>query len=427
MSLTAGHMETTQQRLPKWLTKPILATSKARKVTALLSRLQLNTVCQSARCPNKGECFAQGTATIMILGNVCTRTCAFCGVTKGRPNPVDPHEPWRVAWGAKELGLRYAVITSVARDDLPDGGAGWFAKTIQVLRARSKSPHVEVLVPDFLGDISALARVVEASPDVFNHNVETVPRLYDHLRPQADYRRSLRVLERAKRMGVNMVIKSGIMVGLGERPREVLTVMGDLRQVGCDVLTIGQYLCPSLKHYPVQEFVTPQSFNEYRLMAQDLGFLCVYSDPFVRSSYHARDLFRTLSKGEKEMRIDITARHFELTKALEDHVRERLRTLKKYFESIINAHVILSVEKYRHITEITLKISRLTMASREESDNMYTSIDGAVEKLERQVKRYKQKLKNHKAKKREKEEITEGESEEFFEFSEEGGEGAWQG
>ncbi|KPL18077.1 MAG: lipoyl synthase [candidate division Zixibacteria bacterium SM23_81] len=292
-------MDPVLQRLPKWLTKPILATSNTRKVAALLSRLQLNTVCQSARCPNKGECFAQGIATFMILGNVCSRNCAFCGVTKGRPNPVDPHEPWRVAWGARELGLRYAVITAVARDDLPDGGAGWFAKTIQALRARSKSPHVEVLVPDFLGDISALARVVEASPDVFNHNVETVPRLYSLLRPQADYRRSLWILDKAKEIDVTMVTKSGIMVGLGERPNEVLTVMRDLRRVGCDVLTVGQYLSPSRQHYPVREFITPQSFKEYHLMAQDLGFLSVYSAPFVRSSYHAEDLFQTLSQRRK--------------------------------------------------------------------------------------------------------------------------------
>jgi lipoic acid synthetase len=235
----------------------------------------------------------------MILGNVCTRRCAFCGVTKGQPNPVDPHEPRRVAWGARELGLRYAVITSVARDDLPDGGAGWFAKTIQALHEQFEGPCVEVLVPDFLGDISALARVVEASPDVFNHNVETVPRLYNLLRPQADYRRSLWILEKAKEIDVTMVTKSGIMVGLGERPHEVQAVMRDLRQASCDVLTVGQYLSPSRRHYPVREFITPQSFKEYHLMAQDLGFLCVYSAPFVRSSYHAGDLFQTLSQRRK--------------------------------------------------------------------------------------------------------------------------------
>lgn len=426
MRITSPQMSYPHQRLPRWLTKPILATSGTRQVAAVLRRLQLKTVCQSARCPNKGECFAQGTATFMILGDVCTRGCVFCAVSKGRPVPVDQDEPWLVAQAAEELKLRHVVITSVTRDDLPDGGAQQFAQTIKILRRHPVAPQVEVLTPDFRGDFDALATVVAVSPDVFSHNVETVPRLYGLLRPKADYHRSLQVLERAKGMDPAMVIKSGIMVGWGESRHEILALMRDLRRVGCDVLTIGQYLCPSAQHFPVQEFVTPQTFAEYHLMAQDQGFLHVYSSPFARSSFHAGDLFETFSKRREEMKINITARHFETTKDLEDHIQDRLMTLKRYFESIINAHVILSVEKYRHIAEITLKVSGLTLASKEESDNMYTSIDHAVGKLERQVKRYKQKLQNHKSRKKELEVERVDESDASFEFSEEEG-GGWQG
>jgi len=296
MRTVQGQIERPRQRLPSWLTKPILATPRTRKISALLSRLQLNTVCQSARCPNKGACFARGTVTFMILGNACTRRCAFCAVPKGRPGPIDPQEPLRTAQGAQELGLRYVVVTSVTRDDLPDAGCRQFAQTIEALRRLPHRPRVEVLTPDFRGSPDLLATVVQAQPDVFNHNMETVPRLYSHLRPLADYGRSLGILERAKKMAQDMITKSGIMVGLGERRQEILAVMRDLRQAGCDLLTIGQYLPPSRFHYPVEEFVTPQAFEEYRLTAQDLGFLCVYSAPFVRSSFHAEDLFETCSQ-----------------------------------------------------------------------------------------------------------------------------------
>jgi lipoic acid synthetase len=299
MSITPNQTERIDQRLPRWLTKPIVATPRTRKVSALLSRLQLNTICQSARCPNKGTCFARGTATFMILGNLCTRRCAFCAVAKGQPAPVDPEEPSRIVQCARELRLQYVVITSVTRDDLPDGGAYQFAETIKALRRIPHGPRVEVLTPDFGGSLPLLATVVGARPDVFNHNVETVPRLYGRLRPLADYRRSLFILEEAKRTAGAMMTKSGIMVGLGECRQEILAVMRDLRQAGCDLLTIGQYLRPSPRHYPVKAFVSPQLFEEYRLIAQDLGFLRVYSAPLVRSSFHAEDLFDPCSQRRK--------------------------------------------------------------------------------------------------------------------------------
>ncbi len=292
-------MERTRQRMPTWLAKPVLANSRSRKVAGVLRQLQLNTVCQSARCPNKGECFARGTATFMILGNVCTRGCLFCAVEGGTPSPVDFHEPSRIAQGVRSLGLRYVVITSVTRDDLSDGGASHFAKTIRTLKAISPSPRVEVLTPDFKGDPTALTTVLMASPDVFNHNIETVPRLYAHLRPRADYRRSLKTLEKAKRLNHNVVTKSGIMVGLGERHSELQAVMRDLRQAGCDVLTIGQYLRPSTQHHPIRQFITPETFTQYRHIAQDLGFLHVDASPFARSSFHAGDIFNTFSQRRK--------------------------------------------------------------------------------------------------------------------------------
>ena len=299
MRIATGQMERTRQRMPTWLAKPVLANSRSRKVAGVLRQLRLNTVCQSARCPNKGECFARGTATFMILGNVCTRGCLFCAVEGGTPSPVDFHEPSRIAQGVRSLGLRYVVITSVTRDDLSDGGASHFAKTIRTLKAISPSPRVEVLTPDFKGDPTALATVLMASPDVFNHNIETVPRLYACLRPRADYRRSLKTLEKAKRLNHNVVTKSGIMVGLGERHSELQAVMRDLRQAGCDVLTIGQYLRPSTQHHPIRQFITPETFTQYRHIAQDLGFLHVYAAPFARSSFHAGDFFSTFSQRRK--------------------------------------------------------------------------------------------------------------------------------
>jgi lipoic acid synthetase len=278
-------------RLPDWFTRPILANKNTRDITSLLRRLRLHTVCQQARCPNKGECFSNGTATFMILGSVCTRHCRFCAVTAGRPQPVESDEPQRVARAARAMALRYVVVTSVTRDDLPDGGGKHFAATIRALRHLSPAPRVEVLVPDFAGNQEALTDVLTEAPDVLNHNIETVPRLYGRLRPEAEYSRSLEILRWAKEHRPEVVTKSGLMVGLGERPAEVHTVIRDLRRAGCDILTIGQYLCPSPDHYPVKEFVTPATFQRYDHLARKEGFRYVSASPLTRSSYQAADLF----------------------------------------------------------------------------------------------------------------------------------------
>jgi lipoic acid synthetase len=279
-------------RLPGWFTRPIYANSNTRKMTSLLRRLRLHTVCQSARCPNKGECFSKGTATFMILGSVCTRHCHFCAVTAGTPLPVQLDEPERVTQAARAMALRYVVLTSVTRDDLPDGGAKQFAATIRTLRRLSPTPRVEVLTPDFAGNQEALDIVLHEGPDVFNHNIETVPRLYGPLRPEAQYHRSLDLLRWAKARHGTTVTKSGIMVGLGEQPDEVRAVMRDLRRVGCDILTIGQYLSPSSNHYPVKEFIAPETFQRYDRIAREEGFRYVSASPLTRSSYQAADLFR---------------------------------------------------------------------------------------------------------------------------------------
>jgi len=282
----------TPLRLPDWFTRPILADRNTRQITALLRRLRLNTVCEHARCPNKGECFSNGTATFMILGAVCTRHCRFCAVTAGVPSPVDGDEPDRLARAARAMALRYVVVTSVTRDDLADGGAEQFAAVIRALRRLSPVPRVEVLTPDFAGNQKALAIVLKEAPDVFNHNIETVPRLYRRLRPEAEYCRSLDLLRRAKEHHRAVMTKSGIMVGLGERPDEVRAVIRDLRRAGCDILTIGQYLSPSSDHYPVKAFITPETFERYNRLAREEGFRYVSASPLTRSSYQAADLFR---------------------------------------------------------------------------------------------------------------------------------------
>jgi len=249
----------------------------------------LGTVCQSAHCPNLGECFSRGTATFMILGTVCSRRCRFCAVDKGMPQLPDPGEPDRVACAAKAMGLEYVVVTSVTRDDLPDGGANHFAKTIRSIRDRCPGARVEVLVPDFEGSQAALRTVCDAGPDVFNHNVETVPRLYEAVRPQANYRRSVDVLGYAARRG--LPAKSGLMLGLGETSREIFETLGDLRRVGCTYLTLGQYLAPSDRHIPVHRYVTPEEFGRWGETARAMGFREVASGPLVRSSYRAEELF----------------------------------------------------------------------------------------------------------------------------------------
>jgi lipoic acid synthetase len=276
---------------PPWLTRRVAAGQSCQEVEALLRASRLHTVCEQARCPNVGECFARRTATFLILGTHCTRNCAFCAVAHGPTAPPDPQEPLHVARTAGRLGLRFVVVTSVTRDDLPDGGAAHFARTIREIRREIDGAHVEVLVPDFQGSTDAVGTVVLARPDVFNHNVETVPRLYSTVRPQADYHRSLRVLEQAARTDPTLPTKSGIMVGLGESPGEVEAVFSDLLQVGCSMLTIGQYLQPSRSHLPVHRYIPPDEFAALREQALRMGFVRVASGPFVRSSYHAEELF----------------------------------------------------------------------------------------------------------------------------------------
>ncbi|PWU04553.1 MAG: lipoyl synthase [Terriglobia bacterium] len=272
---------------PKWLRAPAPAGENYWELKELIGRLRLHTVCESAACPNVGECWNQRTATFMILGNVCTRRCGFCAVEKGSPLPVDYDEPERVAEAVEAMGLRFAVITSVNRDDRKDGGAELFALTIRAIRERVPGCGVEVLIPDFQGSRPAVEIVMEALPDVLNHNTETVPRLYRQVRMGARYERSLDVLAYAKRIAPACPTKSGLMLGLGETQDEVLHVMRDLRAHGVDILTLGQYLRPSPRHLPVARFVPPEEFGEYRQAGKDIGFAHVESGPLVRSSYHA--------------------------------------------------------------------------------------------------------------------------------------------
>jgi lipoic acid synthetase len=264
------------------------------QTSGLLERLGLPTVCDSARCPNRGECFSHHTATFLILGDVCTRGCAFCAVKRGRPAPPDPEEPARLAEAVAELGLRHAVITSVTRDDLEGGGAKQFAAVVLALREICPGVRVELLIPDFGGSAEALAVVLEAGPDVMAHNVETVPRLYPQVRRGADYGRSLALLRRAKRMAPQVVTKSGLMLGLGERAYEVEAVLRDLAGAGCDMLTLGQYLAPSLRHAPVVRYVDRKEFAAWRNIALGLGFKSVAAGPLVRSSYKAPVFFGEL-------------------------------------------------------------------------------------------------------------------------------------
>jgi lipoic acid synthetase len=272
---------------PKWLRAPAPAGANYRELKSLIDRLRLHTVCESAACPNVGECWNHRTATFMILGNVCTRRCGFCAVEKGAPLPVDYDEPARVAEAVAAMGLRFAVITSVNRDDREDGGAELFALVIRAIRARVPGCGVEVLIPDFQGNRAAVAMVMEAAPDVLNHNTETVPRLYREVRMGARYERSLEVLAHAKEIAPATPTKSGLMLGLGERQDEVLETMRELRAHHVDILTLGQYLRPSPKHLPIARYVTPEEFDEFRRAGYEMGFSHVESGPLVRSSYHA--------------------------------------------------------------------------------------------------------------------------------------------
>lgn len=283
-------------RKPDWLKVKIRSGAESNTVNETLNRLSLNTVCKEANCPNLMECFSKKTATFMILGSQCTRNCKFCNVTKGKPEPIDEEEPMNVANAVNELGLKYVVITSVTRDDLNDGGAGHFVKVIESIKDINQNIIVEVLIPDFKGDELALEKVVNAKPEVINHNVETIPRLYSTVRPMAIYKRSLKLLENAKKMDKDILTKSGIMLGLGEKEEEVIELMKDLLKVDCDMLTIGQYLAPSKNHHPVIEYVHPTQFKKYEEIGMELGFKFVASAPLIRSSYHAAEVTNTILK-----------------------------------------------------------------------------------------------------------------------------------
>jgi lipoic acid synthetase len=282
---------------PEWLVLPAPNAQHMDNIRDLLGKGHLHSVCESAQCPNIGECFANKTCTFMILGDICTRNCAFCAVTHGKPGLPDPDEPEKLALTAKQLGLRHVVVTSVTRDDLPDGGAGHFAETIKAIKRETPDVTVEVLIPDFKGNEAALQQVIDANPEVINHNVETIPRLYPTVRPSAKYQQSLQLLRNVSRLSTRQTIttKSGLMLGLGETKDEVVQVMKDLLEFGCNTLTIGQYLAPSPNHHPVIEYVHPDQFNELSEIGTELGFYQVVSGPLVRSSYHAGESFARLS------------------------------------------------------------------------------------------------------------------------------------
>lgn len=281
----------TLKRKPKWLRIKKREGENLGYVNHLLKDLSLNTVCEAANCPNRTECFSKRTATFMILGKECTRNCRFCNVSSNPVEAVNPEEPKNVAEATMKLGLQHVVITSVTRDDLPDGGAEHFAQTIKAIREKDSSIIIEVLIPDLQGDIDALKTVIDAKPDILNHNVETVPRLYPNVRPMAIYERSLEVLENSKKLDENMLTKTGVMLGLGETEEEVIQVFKDLREKDCDFLTVGQYLPPSEEHVELVEYVHPDQFEKYKEEALKLGFKFVASSPLVRSSYKAADMF----------------------------------------------------------------------------------------------------------------------------------------
>jgi len=285
-------------RKPSWLRAEMLGASKTANLTKMLSKYGLHTVCESARCPNRGECFEKGSAVFLIMGNKCTRNCRFCAIpTTAHPLPLDPDEPRRVAEMSQKLGLKHVIITSVTRDDLEDGGAEHFQKTIKEIRALlGEEVFIEVLTPDFKGKESAIDSVVKEKPTIFNHNLETLKRLYSTVRPQADYERSLTLLERVKTQDSKIITKTGIMVGLSESQDEVLQVMKDARNVGVDMMTIGQYLQATSKNYPVQEYIHPKIFEIYKEEGMKMGFLYIESGPLVRSSYYSKDLATILQK-----------------------------------------------------------------------------------------------------------------------------------
>jgi len=281
-------------RKPEWLRIKLGNYKNSDYVEKTLKEFNLNSVCEEANCPNRAECFSNKTATFMILGSNCSRNCRFCDVTFGNMTPVDKNEPKNLALATKKLGLKHVVVTSVTRDDLDDGGAYQFVEVINEIRNENDNTSIEVLIPDLQGNVEALKTIVDVKPEIINHNVETIKRLYKDVRPSAIYERSLEVLDNVKKIDPSVYTKSGIMVGLGEKKDEVIEVMKDLRKVNCDFLTIGQYLQPSKDHYPVKEYVHPDLFEEYRKIGLELGFVDVASAPLVRSSYNALDMFNKI-------------------------------------------------------------------------------------------------------------------------------------
>ena len=290
--MAPDHAVRIHARKPPWLKRRIPSGASFRKIHGILKEWRLHTVCQEAHCPNLGECFSNGTATFIILGDQCTRNCRFCAVSHGPTMPPDPEEPRRVSEAVSGMRLDYVVITSVTRDDLPDGGAGHFARTIREIRRVRSKVVIEVLIPDFQGSENSLETVVEAQPDVLNHNLETVPRIYPRVRPGADYVSSLNLFKRVRNLDHSLTTKSGLMLGLGERPPEITAVLEDLIKVNCRILTLGQYLQPSEEHLPVERYIPPDEFDEWRKTALKMGFDEVASGPFVRSSYRAHELFQ---------------------------------------------------------------------------------------------------------------------------------------
>lgn len=286
-----------RQTKPDWLKVKFPTSENYRRIDRYHRQHGLNSVCRSAACPNQGECWNRGTATFMILGNSCTRSCRFCNITHAPPAIVDPEEPTRVALAIAELGLKHAVITSVTRDDLSDGGAEQFAALIRCIRDKAPSCRIELLIPDLQGKESSLVRILREKPDILGHNLETVPRLYPAVRPESDYLRSLEVLARVRQYAPDIMTKSGLMLGMGEEAAEVHQVLRDLRAHDCQLLTLGQYLAPTRRHYPVHRYVTPDEFTAYAAFGQTLGFDHVEAGPLVRSSYHAEEQFIASESG----------------------------------------------------------------------------------------------------------------------------------
>jgi lipoyl synthase len=283
-------------RKPVWIRTPIQNNKSLKDIKNILNTLSLNTVCVEANCPNKMECFSRGTATFLILGKHCTRHCRFCNVTKDNPEKVDPNEGNRIAEAVRKMQLRYLVITSVTRDDLSDGGAEHYKRVMEAVKEQNPEIKIEVLIPDFQGNREALNTVLDAQPDVLNHNVETVPRLYKNIRPEAEYERSLQLLEWAKIAKPDVLTKSGIMVGMGETFEEVTEVLKELKKVRCDLVTIGQYIAPSPHHYSMVEYVHPDVFDAYKNIGKKLGFTGIASGPMVRSSYHADEITQNVNR-----------------------------------------------------------------------------------------------------------------------------------